>query len=121
MRHLCARVFRDSGVTASETGTEATKVRTRLRNSRERWVCGLIVRVRADVRRLARLRSTTSGRTRVGRSRGRSFPAPADTASRRGKKEAEERTAADDSREDWDLCFPNTLGRPTKLRDDWAD
>ena len=37
------------------------------------------------------------------------------------KAQAKEREAAGDAWEDWDLCFPNTLGRPMEPHDDWAD
>lgn len=37
------------------------------------------------------------------------------------KAQAKEREAGADAWEDWDLCFPNTLGKPLEPRDDWAD
>lgn len=37
------------------------------------------------------------------------------------KAQQKERQAASDAWEDWDLCFPNTVGKPMEPRDDWAD
>lgn len=33
----------------------------------------------------------------------------------------QEKVAAGEAWTDWDLCFPNTHGRPQEARDDWAD
>jgi site-specific recombinase XerD len=36
------------------------------------------------------------------------------------RKQKKDREAAGESWEDWDLCFPNSVGKPTEPRDDWA-
>ncbi|MBR7830240.1 site-specific integrase [Actinospica sp. MGRD01-02] len=37
------------------------------------------------------------------------------------RKQKKLREAAGEEWEDWDLCFPNSLGKPYESRDDWAD
>ncbi|WP_051451630.1 tyrosine-type recombinase/integrase [Actinospica robiniae] len=37
------------------------------------------------------------------------------------RKQKKQREAAGEAWEDWDLCFPNSLGKPMEPRDDWAD
>jgi integrase len=57
-----------------------------------------------------------------GKARTIAIPKPLLEQLQKAKKlQAKEREAAGESWEDWDLCFPNSLGKPMEPRDDWAD
>jgi integrase len=57
-----------------------------------------------------------------GKARTIAIPKPLLEQLQKAKKlQAKEREAAGESWEDWDLCFPNSQGKPLEPRDDWGD